>query len=51
MTLYAKALVAASTALAVAVTLTADGTVSLNDAIAIASAFVGALAVYFTPNA
>ena len=48
---YAKAIVATSTALAVAVTLTTDGAVSLNDGIAIAAAWFGALAVYFTPNA
>lgn len=47
---YAKFIVALSSALAVAASLTADGTLSLNDTIAVCSAAVGALAVYYVPN-
>jgi len=50
MSAYAKLIAAGSAALAIAVTVTADGSVSLNDAVVIASAFVGALAVYYVPN-
>jgi hypothetical protein len=48
---YAKFYVALAAALAVAVTVTTDGAVSLNDYIVIASAFVGALAVRQVANA
>lgn len=50
MTAYNKCIAALSAALAIAITVTADGSVSLNDAVVIAAAFVGALAVYATPN-
>lgn len=49
--MYAKAIAAISAALGVALSVTVDGTVSLNDAIAIVAAAVGALAVYTVPNA
>ena len=50
MSAYSKFIVAMAAALAVAVSVTTDGTLSLNDAFAIASAALGALAVYATPN-
>jgi hypothetical protein len=50
MTAYRKALAAISAALAVAVSLSADGSLTLNDWMAIAAAGVGALAVYRLPN-
>jgi len=50
MKLYSKFVVAASAALAVAASVTADGTLDLSDVIAICSAGVGALAVYYVPN-
>lgn len=49
--MYAKAIAAISAALGVALSVTVDGTVSLNDEIAIVAAAVGALAVYAVPNA
>lgn len=50
MTKYRKALAALSAALGVAVSLSADGTLSLNDWLAIAAAFIGAIGVYRLPN-
>ncbi len=50
MTLYRKALAATTAALAVAVSVTTDGSLSLNDGFAIAVAAIGALAVYRVPN-
>lgn len=47
---YAKFLTAIAAALGVAVSVTADGTLSLNDWFAIAAAAVGALGVYQIPN-
>lgn len=47
---YAKAVAATFSALGVAVTLTVDNGVSLNDGLAIALAGVGALAVGMVPN-
>lgn len=47
---YAKFIVALSAALGVAVSVTVDGSVSLNDGFAIAAAGVGALAVAAIPN-
>lgn len=47
---FGKFVVALSSALTVAVSLTADGEVSLNDGFAIVAAFVGAVAVYYVPN-
>ena len=49
-TTAAKFGAAVTAALAVAVSVTADGSVSLNDGIAIASAVAGAVAVYYRPN-
>ena len=46
----AKFWTALSAALAVAVTVTADGSLTLNDAITILAAGVGAVGVYFVPN-
>jgi hypothetical protein len=46
----AKFYAALSAALAVAVSVTADGTISLNDWVTIIAAALGALAVYYTPN-
>jgi hypothetical protein len=50
MNAYRKALAAAAAALGVAVSLSADGHLSLNDLLAIAAAAVGALTVYRVPN-
>jgi hypothetical protein len=50
MSTYAKFIAALSAALATAVTVTADGSLTLNDALVIAVAAVGALAVYVVPN-
>lgn len=50
MNAYAKFIAALTAALATAVTVTADGSVTLNDALVIAVAFVGALSVYVIPN-
>lgn len=50
MKLYSKFIAATSAALAVAASVTADGVLSLSDVIAIVSAAVGALAVYYVPN-
>ena len=50
MSAYAKAIAAASAALGVAVSVTVDGELSLNDWVTIAAAAVGALAVYAVPN-
>ena len=50
MSAYAKAIAAISAALGVAVSVTADGVLSLQDGFAIAAAALGALAVYATPN-
>lgn len=47
---YSKFVVALAAALGVAVSVTTDGHLSLNDAFAIASAGVGALAVALVPN-
>ncbi len=47
---YNKAIVAMAAGLAVAVSVTTDGDVSVNDVFAILSAAVGALAVYVVPN-
>lgn len=47
---YRKALAAISAALGVAVSLSADGALTLNDWLAIAAALIGALAVYRVPN-
>lgn len=47
---YSKFFVAVSAALAVAASVTADGTLTLNDVVAIISAAVGSLAVYYVPN-
>lgn len=47
---YAKLIAAAASALGVAVSLTVDGSLSLNDGLAIAAAGVGALSVYLVPN-
>ena len=47
---YAKLIAALSAALGVAVSVTADGSISLNDGFAIAAAGVGALAVGLVPN-
>lgn len=46
----AKFYAALSAALAVAVSVTADGTLTLNDWVTIVAAGVGAVAVYFVPN-
>ena len=46
----AKFYAAVTAAVAVAVTVTTDGTISLNDWVAIIAAALGALAVYYTPN-
>ncbi len=51
MSAYAKFIVAISAALGVAVSVTVDQHLSLNDGFAIAAAAVGALAVYAVPNA
>lgn len=50
MKLYSKFIAAASAALAVAASVTADGTFTANDLIAVFSAAVGAIAVYYVPN-
>lgn len=50
MSVYAKFIAAASAAVAVGVSVTADGSVSLNDGFAMLSAALGALAVLLTPN-
>lgn len=50
MKIYSKFIAAASAALAVAASVTADGVLSASDVIAICSAAVGALAVYYVPN-
>lgn len=49
-TAYNKFVVACAAALGVAVSVTADGEFSLNDGFTIASAAVGALLVFITPN-
>jgi hypothetical protein len=46
----AKFWVALSAALGVAVSVTVDGVFSVNDGLAVAAAFVGAVAVYAVPN-
>ena len=46
----AKFVAALSAALAVAVSVTADGTLTLNDWATIVAAGVGAIAVYYVPN-
>ena len=48
---YAKFVAALAAAVAVLVSVSTDGTVDLNDALAIAAAFVGALFVRQVPNA
>lgn len=50
MTAYSKAIAALAAGLGVALSVTVDGDLSLNDVVAIAAAAVGALAVYATPN-
>jgi hypothetical protein len=50
MNAYNKAIVAVAAGLAVAVSVTTDGDVTVNDVFAILSAAVGALAVYAVPN-
>jgi len=50
MSIYAKCITAIAAALGVAVSVTVDGNLSMNDGFAIASAAVGALAVYAVPN-
>ncbi len=47
---YSKFIVALAAGLAVAVSVTTDGDVSVNDVFAILSAAAGALAVYAVPN-
>ena len=47
---YSKVIAALAAGLGVAVALTVDGDLSLNDGLAIASAAVGALVVYAVPN-
>ena len=48
--MYAKLIAALAAALGVALSVTVDGSISLNDGVAIAAAAVGALAVYAVPN-
>lgn len=50
MTVYSKAIVALAACAAVAVSVTTDGTLTINDVFAIISAGLGALAVYAVPN-
>jgi len=50
MSLYAKFLAAVTAALAVLGSAVADGVVTATEGVAIASATVGALAVYVVPN-
>lgn len=50
MSAYNKAIAAIAAGLGVALSVTVDGDLSLNDVVAIAAAAVGALAVYVTPN-
>lgn len=50
MTVYNKFIVALAAGLAVAVSVTTDGDVSINDVFAILSAAVGAVAVFAVPN-
>lgn len=47
---YSKFIAALSAALAVAASVTSDGILSLSDVIAVCSAAVGSLAVYYVPN-
>lgn len=47
---YRKFIAALAAAVAVGVTLTVDGSVSLNDGLAMLSAGLGALLVYGVPN-
>ena len=47
---YSKFIVALAAAAGVGASLTIDGSLSLNDGFAIASALLGALAVYAVPN-
>lgn len=47
---YAKFWIAAAAALGVAVSVTTDNHISVNDAFAIASAFAGSVAVGLVPN-
>jgi hypothetical protein len=47
---YSKAIAAISAALGVAVSVTADGVLSMQDGFAVAAAAVGALAVWAVPN-
>lgn len=50
MTTAAKFYASATAALAVAVSVAADGAISLQDALAISAAAVGAIGVYVVPN-
>ena len=47
---YRKFIVALASAAGVGVSLTVDGSLSLNDGFALAAAVLGALAVYAVPN-
>ena len=50
MTAYSKFVAALAAAVAVGVSVTSDGNVSIQDGFAIASALLGSLAVYAVPN-